>query len=355
MKRTVTYSELKSRRRCPWAAYLNYDKRLSPVVKSPGLREGTIMDKGLDELYYHVKAIHTYMPAAMLEAMTATYRDECGRIAEKTKLMDEEWQLIKDRYMLLRDVATNYVAYAKDHDNWQVVATQFEGKTPVISPNGRGSTRYDYAFKLDGLVVVDGQLWVLENKAWKTIGNDAIASLQTDEQCSMYLWAFNQMAERGTLPSEAAQAVAEFGKPVGVIYNVIRKAIPSVPAVLKSGKTSQDKRIDTTEQVYLDTLISRGEKPEDYAEALDALRAKGDTFHYRERVYRNADELKEVGRQIWDLTRFLAASYRFKCHDRSCTWECSYRPLCLEWSQELAQSGYYVREKQHEEYEELAA
>src|SRR5665811_682318 len=75
-KRTITYSEMRSRRRCPYQGHLAYDELLTPKVKSPGLREGTIADQGMDALYLGVRDYATYAAETMLEAMReATARD----------------------------------------------------------------------------------------------------------------------------------------------------------------------------------------------------------------------------------------------------------------------------------------
>lgn len=345
MKRTVTYSELKARRRCPFKAHLSYDRRLTPMVKSPGLREGSIMDEGLNAHYSG-------------QDMIAAMEEEYERQTEPMMglLMDEEWALVDERFQLLLAVAREYRHFSAQADKgWNVITMQLEGRVPVLNKVGRASTRYDYVFKADGLVAIENELWLMENKAWKTIGSDAIRILPLDEQCSMYLWGINQLIGKGQASKEVMQAVADYGLPVGVLYNIIRKAVPKVPGLLKNGKTSTDKRVDTTHNVFLKTLTERGEDPSEYAEVLDALRAKGDTFHYREAVYRNAGELQEIGQRIHEGTRILAEGHTIKNPDRSCTWECAFFPLCVEWNEEVLSEHYYVREKRHEEYQELEA
>jgi hypothetical protein len=350
-KRTITYSELRERRRCPYRAHLNYDRKLSPVIKSPGLREGSIFDEGMNALYDHVRAEGVYDPAVMRQAMAASWDEEQRRIEEAMPMMVEEWAPLEERVQLLYAVADAYVDYAAANDRFTPLCTQYEGRVPVLADSGRSSTKYDFAFKLDGLVAVDGQLWILENKAWKSITQDAIRMLPMDEQCGMYLWALGRQVERGEAAPHILDAVARYGMPVGVYYNIIRKAVPRTPALLKDGKTSRDARCDTTAEVYEATLTERGQDPADYVDVLDTLRAKGDTFHYREAVYRNAQELAEIGARIHEGTRYLAGHHQFKFPERSCTWECAFFPYCLEPSEDLLATQYRVREQRHAEYE----
>jgi hypothetical protein len=323
-------------------------------VKSPGLREGTIMDAGLNALYEHYRATGEHSVAVMLTAIDEAANAEDARIDSAATLMQEEWAIIAERTQLLRDVATLYVPWAREADaGLQVVSRQLQAEVPVVAPSGRASTKYQYRFKPDGLVIQDGELWLWEDKAWKIIDRASLTMLQMDEQCGMYLWGLRQLIDRGEASAELQEAFSEHGYPVGVIYNVLRKKLPTVPKLLKDGSTSRDKAIDTTEEVYYQTLVERGQDPVDYEEILNLLHEKGNTFFVRQPVYRNASELAEIGERIWQASRVISEGHRFKTVDRTCA-QCQFFPLCLEYSEELYLNAYRVREHRHEEYEEAA-
>jgi hypothetical protein len=352
VKTDVTYSELRTWRRCPWKASLEYQRRLSPIVKSPGFREGSIMDAGLNALYEEHKRSETHNLDVMLAAMDCAADQEEARIAVLTTLFEEEWAAIREKTALLRDVAAQYVTWAQIVDaGLRVITTQYDGRTPVLAPSGHASTKYDYRFKADGLVVSGGELWLLENKAWKTIDRPSLKLLALDEQSSMYLWGVRQQIDRGEAPRAVMDAFEEYGYPAGVVFNVLRKKIPTIPKQLKDGTTSRDKAIDTTEEVYRQTLAQRGQDPADYAEILDLLREKGNTFFYRTAIYRNASELAEIGHRIWSAARYKAEGYTFKSVGRECA-QCAYFPLCVEYSDDLVTTQYRVRDRRHEEYKE---
>jgi hypothetical protein len=358
MKRYVTYSELRTRRRCPYRGMLEYDRRLSPIVKSPGLREGTVIDAGLNALYDHYKTTGAHDLSVMVAAIDVAAAKEQARIEVAATLFEEEWAVIHEKTALLRDIASLYVPWARERDAClRVISRQFQADVSVTAPSGRGSTKYQFRFKPDGIVVSGDELWLWEDKAWKIIDRVSLKLLQIDEQCGMYLWGLRQLIDRGEAPEVIQAAVREYGYPVGVIYNVLRKKTPTVPALLKAGGTSKDKAIDTTEEVYYQTLIERGHDPVDYEEILNLLHEKGNTFFVRQPVYRNAAELAEIGARIWEASRLISEGHTFKCVDRTCA-QCQFFPLCLEWSDDLLRSGYRVREYMHEEYaeeEELAA
>ena len=245
MKRYVTYSELRTRRRCPYKGYLEYDQRLSPIVKSSGLREGTIMDAGLNALYDFYKRTGLHDIDVMLAEINEAAGREEARIESAATLMQEEWAAIREKTQLLRYVARLYVPWAQEADaGLRVVTRQLEADVPVVAPSGRSSTRYQYRFKPDGIVVKDGELWLWEDKAWKTIDRPSLQMLQMDEQCGMYLWGLRQLINRGEAPEEIQEAVGEYGQPVGVIYNVLRKKLPTIPKQLKDGTTSRYSGLD---------------------------------------------------------------------------------------------------------------
>jgi hypothetical protein len=353
MKRYVTYSELRTRRRCPWKGHLEYDRRLSPVVKAPGLREGSIMDAGLNALYENHRLTGEHDLGVMLTAIGCAAETEEARIAAGAQLFEEEWQTIRERTALLKEVARLYVPWAQVKDQGVTVITrQFQGEVPVLAPSGRPSTKYQLRFKPDGIVAMAGQLWLWEDKAWKTIDRESLRMLTIDEQCGMYLWGLRQLIDRGEAPEVVKDAVTEYGYPAGVIYNVLRKKTPTIPKLLKDGSTSRDKAIDTTEEVYRQTLAERGQDPAEYAEILEMLREKGNTFFIRQAVLRNESELDEIGGRIWAASQLISQRHIFKAVDRTCA-QCQFYPLCLEWSDELLESGYRTRERVHEEYEEL--
>src|SRR5660398_220455 len=351
-KRTITYSEMRSRRRCPYQGHLAYDELLTPKVKSPGLREGTIADQGMDALYLGVRDRGAYDEQTMLGAMYEAMAYDRKRIESSGPMMDEEWEKIDERYKLLRDVATRYVTYARENDPFDdIITMQYVGSAPVVAPSGHVSTKYDYRFKLDGLVVIDGALWLLENKWLKAIDDQTIRMLPLDEQCGMYMWGVRESLRRREASPVLQDAVERYGEPVGVFYNIIRKKLPVVPVQNKNGQTSQRKDIDTTAAGYRDTLAERGQDPADYAEILAILESKGDTFYHRESVLRNDRELDEIGQRIYESTRFISEDYRYKLPQKDCTWSCAYMPLCIEWSEELLEAQYTHKERRHEEYE----
>jgi hypothetical protein len=268
--------------------------------------------------------------------------------------MQEEWDIIREKTALLKDVAALYVPWAREQDaGLQVITRQFQADVPVVAPSGRGSTKYQLRFKPDGIVVKDGELWLWEDKAWKIIDRTSLKMLQMDEQCGFYLWGLRQLIDRGEAPAEVQAAFDEYGYPAGVVYNVLRKKLPTVPKQLKDGSTSRDKAIDTTEEVYRQTLTERGQDPADYAEILDVLREKGNTFFVRQPVYRNESELQEIGQRIYQATRLVSEGHTFKSVQRDCA-QCQFFPLCLEYSDDLLLHAYRVKERAHEEYEEEA-
>lgn len=361
MKDHVSYSQLRSWQRCAWRAHLVYEDGLFPKVKKAGLRQGTIADAGMNALYKGVKETGVYDLDLMLDAMQDAARAESERIRElDANLTQEDWDALREELELLEGVASHYVRWAEENDDFRVIANQLEGKVPVIADTGRASSKYDFVWRADRLVVKDGRLWIVEDKWWKVIASDALRMLPYDEQTLEYLWAFNLACRRDPkqFAPEVQAAVRTYGPPLGIIYNVVRKKLPRTPELLKKGGLSKAANIDTTYEEYLRAIKWNGLDEADYADVLANLEAKGNTFFHREEIYFSDEELLEVQGRVYELSRLRSEGFRFKHRTRECAWECAYLPLCIEWSEELLEAGYhysYEEPEPNEKEEDLAA
>lgn len=137
--------------------------------------------------------------------------------------------------------------------------------------------RWSSGGKLDRLVRKrsDGTVWVIETKTTKDVNLDAYAKkLHLDPQIRTYPWALAQ-----PIP-EATDALLRGGfKVEGVILDVLRKAVPRAPEVLKSGKGISRAAISTTRDLFMRTVLEHGFSPDDYADHIASLPDAGAYFH----------------------------------------------------------------------------
>jgi hypothetical protein len=175
--------------------------------------------------------------------------------------------------------------WAPKHDNFEVVHVEQTASFEVGAlrrslghyPKG---TVVVYSYRLDGLLMdVHERFWIKENKTAKNFGG-SYDYLLTDEQTGLYLYA----------EQRRRNVVIE-----GVYYDVLRKAVPHPPKVLKNGTLSRDSDQLTTYDLYLQALKEKHPDgyPADYYQAfLDFLYTKPEAFVHREIVRRNQHEIR---------------------------------------------------------------
>lgn len=134
-----------------------------------------------------------------------------------------------------------------DDVNLEFLALELSSNdVPLIRPDGEYQLPFfddepmdgwvNYGLRLDGVVKrkSDNTYWVLEHKTARSI-DELVQSLDNDNQAGMYAWAAQHLL--GLRVS-------------GILYNIMRKKVPTQARTLKDGGLSQDKSIDTTFEVY---------------------------------------------------------------------------------------------------------
>jgi hypothetical protein len=212
---------------------------------------------------------------------------------------------LEESITLMRDMVSRYPDFARQNDDWEVVAVEkpFSVKIPTTQGRLEGT--------LDLVVRRNGRLWVVDHKTFASFVSPD--QLELDDQMTAYLWLVQQIFKE---------------VPAGAIYNQLRKSIPKKPALLKDGlRFSKDKSIDTTEEIYLAAVQEQGFDPNDYQDILEKLRLN--EFFKREIIARNPNELDSFEANLIDEYRQMTTKRRplYPSPSRDCQW-CDYRTLC---------------------------
>ena len=205
---------------------------------------------------------------------------------EHSKSINDDWNLRWLATELTFDVPIGKSFKRINEDTGEIdtfhwIDSYFLGRTPTT-----------LAGRFDGVVerISDGTLWLFETKTTRSV-KELVRTLVNDEQAGLYCWAVQEV----------------IGKPIaGVLYNILRKKPPTIPRILKDGTISRAMNIDTTLEVYWQTLKdhytelmdgmdwSIDELKDDYREVLEHLEQKGNTFFLRYEVRKTQTELRTL-------------------------------------------------------------
>lgn len=189
-------------------------------------------------------------------------------------LWDEERAVVDEAIGLVEGILRGYPAWAAMQDKGlSFVASEVEVDRKL--PSGvtlRGT--------LD-LVAFDakGRLIVLDHKS--SAQKPDLGWLELDDQMTAYLWLAEAGFKAKTPPSDG-------------VHNVLRKSVPTIPPLLKTGGISRAKSWDTTAEVYRQAVKDAGFDPKDYAEEIQHYEQKGNQFFFRVPIHRSSTEIASL-------------------------------------------------------------
>lgn len=226
-------------------------------------------------------------------------------------------------YVLGVEMMQYYKESAAKHDTFTVLAVEHDFSVPIWdyendcilkmrdtreeSPNYGQMLEVHARGRMDNLALSQQEkLNILDYKTAAKIDEDYFEKLDTDEQCTSYLWAAEVEAEYYDLPHK--------GVPVEeVIYVALRKAYPKPPTMLKSGFFSVNRQEESTTIEMLDQFIDKfmgfmgpddtlvriplDEKQQAY---YNYVRDSGEEqFIIRRPVRRNRHQIANAGKRIY--------------------------------------------------------
>lgn len=240
-----------------------------------------------------------------------------------------------------------YKKYAARNDNFEVVVAEHLFSVPVWdfdnnrilkkvdtrqdSPNYGKTLEVHARGKQDALwMKPNGKMGILENKTAGRWGENELRKLESDEQCTSYLMCAEIEANYYDLPHK--------GEPLEeVIYNVLRKAYPKPPTMLKNGMFSTSRTSESTTYELLQEFIAR-EMPgiplnEKQAGYLEHLQDVGDeNFIVRKAVRRNRHQIRNAQYRLFlEASDMLSPNLRIypNIDNSYACLNCSFRAPCL--------------------------
>jgi hypothetical protein len=271
-------------------------------------------------------------------------------------LPDPQHEEFDELFILGTEMMTFYERYAKINDDFDVLLAEHTFSIPIWDyENDKVLTRVDireespnYGKELEvharGRVdavkrrVGTERLGIVDHKTTAKVEENLPVILETDEQCTSYLYALEIEAQYYDLPHK--------GEPMEeVLFNVLRKAYPKPPTILKDGYSFSLNRLaeSTTYEMLMEYIESfpqatkemlwpRGfnEKQQEY---INYLRDVGDEqFVLRFPVRRNRHQLANAGYRMYlEAMDMLDPNVRIYPNQRN-DWKClncQFRAPCI--------------------------
>ena len=166
--KTSTYSMWSLFRNCRKACEYRYELGLTPRDRDPNLSFGSLIHDAL-ELWHGARDL-----ASVLDLID---RACAGRVSDEGVRRD--WHLAR---AMMTGYAARYPA-----EEFAVVALEKTFEGPIVNPaTGAASRSFVLAGKVDGIVRIGGDHYILEHKTAATIDADYLERLWTDFQIAIY-------------------------------------------------------------------------------------------------------------------------------------------------------------------------
>lgn len=313
------------RRKMEW----RYLKELVPLERSASLTFGSVIHDCLEMWHRHGNLDH------VLKHLEGCFPNRDTDEKEKAS-----WHL---GTAMMRGYVSRY-----PKEDFDVVSLEQKFQGPITNPKtGRSSRSFEFAGKMDGIVKIGKDHFLLEHKTAASLDASYLEKLWTDLQIIIY----------------SIYAEKVWGITIkGVIYNVLVKARiqqrqgeteqeferrrEGLIAKSKTGKTTAKRRLPETDEEFQERLFQKYEEPE--------------MFH-RETLYITREQFRLVREELREMALSLGVARRtgvFLPNRSNCfqfNRPCAYLPLCRSGGNQNLIDNLYRSEPPHQELLEEVA
>jgi hypothetical protein len=378
-KFVATNSETSDFRNCVLRWFFVYVCLLRPKMESKALYMGSAYHDGLSHGFREwMKLVRDDVPPKDLEEHVSSVSSGAARVSlqDRTETIaqrfpagsfeeSELWAAFDELAPVLEWMVRFY--WRETREDFAIrypVLVERPFEIPVRNKVGK-RTRLHHAGVID-LVMFDqmwGTLVLNEHKTSKDSPLGFERRLEFDPQCGGYLYALRELLLDGRIVDPKKGMLFSPRTQIGtVVYNVMKRKIPTRPSVNKDGSVST-RAIDTLPEHFENALneqeIENGISPSPKQRAiLEKLRGKGSSSYFMRYEHSRPDRTVERWRQEQYVTaRQMRAVRRdpklATRNDRSCNMAssppCPYRSLCIEDSEELRSMNFRIADDAHEE------
>jgi hypothetical protein len=331
IEKSLTYSSIQMFKACRKKYQYKYVMGLVPVEKPLYFSTGAAFHVALESHYKGQK------PDQSISLIENYFNENMPGSDDLERF--EKWDSEKRLTVAL---FCRYLEYYQMGEFW-VIDTEKQFNVPIINPEtGRAGMVFDIAGKIDLLVKVNGLYWIVEHKTAGVINSLYKKKLTMDAQSILYIEAMGRSLNI---------------KIQGVIYNVILKAVPKKPGLLKAGGLSTSRSQCTTLELFKKSISENFLDESDYTEYLDFLSRNRKEYFYREYLTFTPEDMAEWRRELWDIQQDIRKcenENRYYKNTNQCTnyGVCGYFDICSAIDREsVIESSFKKLEAVNEELE----
>jgi hypothetical protein len=316
-------------RNCRKAVDWRYLQQLVPLQRDRNLHFGSLIHECLQS--WHAQR-------DLPEVLDLIDRLCMNRTQDEDQRRD--WHLAT---AMMKGYAARYPA-----EEFEVIALEKAFEGPIVNPaTGAASRSFKLAGKVDGILRIGGEYFILEHKTASQVDADYLEKLWTDFQITIYAHYVEQT----------------MGIPItGILYNVLVKAKlqqskgeteeefqarrAELLAKSKTGKTTAKRKLPESDEEFQQRLAEKYADPE--------------MFH-REMLYLSRDRFDILRSELWELTQaFLDARRRGVFYQNTAFCfnyqrPCPYFALCRSNGNPNVTENFYQRVPPNEELRVLPA
>jgi len=324
-----TYSMWNLFRNCRKAVEWRYIEQLVPLLRDHNLHFGSLIHECL-ELWHGERDL-------------AKVLDQIDRLCPNRAQDEDQKRDWLNATAMMRGYAEHYPT-----EEFEIVALEKTFEGPIFNPaTGAASRSFVLAGKIDGIVRIGGEYFVLEHKTASQMDADYLEKLWTDFQITLYAHYIEQTLSipiTGILYNVLVKARLQQSKGETVEEFELRRA--ELLAKSKTGKTTAKRKLPETDEDFQQRLAEK------YADPL--------MFH-REMLYLSRDRFEILRSELWELTQaFLDARRRDVFYQNTAFCfnyqrPCAYFALCRSNGNPNVIDNFYQRVAPNEELRMLPA
>ncbi len=319
----TTYSMWSLFRNCRKAVDWRYMQQLVPLQRDHNLYFGSLIHECLQSWHQRRDLAEVL---ALIDKLCPNRRQDEGQ--------RRDWHLAT---AMMTAYAARYAA-----EDFEVIALEKNFEGPIINPDtGAASRSFVLAGKVDGIVRIGGEHFILEHKTAAQIDADYLEKLWTDFQITLYAHYIEQtmgIPITGILYNVLVKAKLQQGK--GETEEEFQARRAELLAKSKTGKSTAKRRLPETDHEFQQRLADKYADP---------------GILHREMLYLSRDRFEILRGELWELTQAFLEAKRRRVFYQNTSFcfnyqrPCAYFALCRSNGNPNVLENFYQRVAPNEE------